>query len=75
MQMIDSIADELDIYIYELCVVVFYQGYCFYIHRQQQQLERVKKWLQLRNRDTDHRTQVEERRRKREEEAKVFYSF
>ena len=39
--------------------------------RQQQQLERMKKWLQLRNRDTDHRTQVEERRRKREEEAKV----
>ena len=39
--------------------------------RQQQQLERVKKWLQLRNRDTDHRTQVEERRRKREDEAKV----
>lgn len=39
--------------------------------RQQQQLERMKKWLQLRNRDTDHRTQVEERRKKREEEAKV----
>ena len=32
----------------------------------------MKKWLQLRNRDTDHRTQVEERRRKREEETKVF---
>jgi hypothetical protein len=31
----------------------------------------VKKWLQLRNRDTDHRSQVEERRRKREEEAKA----
>ena len=40
--------------------------------RQQQQVERVKKWLQLRNRDSDHRTQVEERRRKREEEAKVW---
>ena len=39
--------------------------------RQQQQVERVKKWLQLRNRDSDHRTQVEERRKKREEEAKV----
>lgn len=39
--------------------------------RQQQQLERMKKWLQLRNRDHDHRNQVEERRRKREEEAKV----
>jgi hypothetical protein len=46
-----------------------------YIYRQQQQLERVKKWLQLRNRDTDHRTQVEERRRKREEEAKVHLYF
>jgi hypothetical protein len=42
-----------------------------YLYRQQQQLERVKKWLQLRNRDTDHRTKVEERRKKREEEAKV----
>ncbi len=39
--------------------------------RQQQQVERVKKWLQLRNRDGDHRLQVEERRKKREEEAKV----
>jgi hypothetical protein len=35
----------------------------------------VKKWLQLRNRDTDHRSQVEERRRKREEEAKVEENF
>jgi len=43
--------------------------------RQQQQLERVKKWLQLRNRDIDHRTQVEERRKKREEEAKVEFLF
>lgn len=42
--------------------------------RQQQQVERVKKWLQLRNRDSDHRLQVEERRRKREEEAKVWKS-
>jgi hypothetical protein len=42
--------------------------------RQQQQLERVKKWLQLRNRDTDHRSQVEERRKKRDEEAKVLDS-
>jgi hypothetical protein len=33
----------------------------------------VKKWLQLRNRDTDHRAQVEERRRKRDEEAKVYF--
>lgn len=32
----------------------------------------MKKWLQLRNRDSDHRIQVEERRRKREEEAKVW---
>ncbi|CAF4266950.1 unnamed protein product, partial [Rotaria magnacalcarata] len=38
---------------------------------QQQQVERVKKWLQLRNRDGDHRLQVEERRRKREEEARA----
>jgi hypothetical protein len=44
-----------------------------YIYRQQQQLDRVKKWLQLRNRDTDHRAQVEERRRKRDEEAKVYF--
>ena len=43
------------------------------ICRQQQQLERVKKWLQLRNRDIDHRAQVEERRRKREEEIKVIF--
>jgi len=35
----------------------------------------VKKWLQLRNRDTDHRSQVEERRKKREEEAKVYKKF
>ena len=48
------------------------QGRCFRIYRQQQQLERVQKWLELRNRDTDHRSQVEERRRKREEEAKVI---
>jgi hypothetical protein len=57
----------------KMCFV--YQGHCFFffcIHRQQQQLERVKKWLQLRNRDTDHRIKVEERRRKREEETKVF---
>ncbi len=46
-----------------------------YLYRQQQQLEKVKKWLQLRNRDTDHRTKVEERRRKREEEAKVCFFF
>ncbi|CAF1477109.1 unnamed protein product, partial [Didymodactylos carnosus] len=39
--------------------------------KQQQQLERVKKWLQLRNRDVDRRSAVEERRKKREEEAKV----
>ena len=46
----------------------------FFLLRQQQQLERVKKWLQLRNRDNDHRSQVEERRRRREDEAKVnFY--
>jgi hypothetical protein len=45
----------------------------FVDYRQQQQIERVKKWLQLRNRDTDHRSQVEERRRKREEETKVFF--
>ena len=32
----------------------------------------MRKWLQLKNRDTDHRSQVEERRRKREEEAKVI---
>ncbi|CAM2707856.1 unnamed protein product [Rotaria socialis] len=38
---------------------------------QQHQLVKVKKWLQLRNRDTDHRSQVEERRRKREEQSKV----
>jgi hypothetical protein len=44
-----------------------------YIYRQQQQLDRVKKWLQLRNRDTDHRAQVEERRKKRDEEAKVYF--
>jgi len=43
----------------------------FIFFRQQQQLERVKKWLQLRNRDNDHRSQVEERRKKRDEEAKV----
>lgn len=42
-----------------------------FLFRQQQQVERVKKWLQLRNRDCDHRVQVEERRKKREEEAKV----
>ena len=44
----------------------------YFFFRQQQQLERVKKWLQLRNRDIDHRTQVEERRKKREEEAKAY---
>ncbi|CAF1645240.1 unnamed protein product [Rotaria magnacalcarata] len=38
---------------------------------QQHQLVKVKTWLQLRNRDTDHRSQVEERRRKREEQTKV----
>ncbi|CAF0817702.1 unnamed protein product, partial [Didymodactylos carnosus] len=38
---------------------------------QQQQLERVKRWLQLRNRDVDRRSAVEERRKKREEEAKL----
>ncbi|CAF2399776.1 unnamed protein product [Rotaria sp. Silwood2] len=38
---------------------------------QQQHLEKVKKWLELRNRDTGHRSQVEERRKKREEETKV----
>ncbi len=47
----------------------------FIFLRQQQQLERVKKWLQLRNRDNDHRSQVEERRRKRDEEAKVKKIF
>lgn len=41
------------------------------ISRQQQQLERVKKWLQLRNRDSDHRAQVEQRRRQIEEENRV----
>jgi hypothetical protein len=46
-----------------------------YIYRQQQQLEKVKKWFQLRNRDTGHRSQVEERRKKREEEAKVFLLY
>ena len=49
----------------------FIYTYRTFSFRQQQQLERMKKWLQLRNRDTDHRTQVEERRKKREEEAKV----
>ncbi|CAF0833826.1 unnamed protein product [Rotaria sordida] len=38
---------------------------------QQQHLEKVKKWLELRNRDIDHRSQVEERRKKREEQTKV----
>jgi len=54
-------------------IICFYQGHYLYIYRQQQQLDRVKKWLQLRNRDTDHRAQVEERRRKRDEEAKVYF--
>jgi hypothetical protein len=56
-------------------ICCFYQGHYLYIYRQQQQLERVKKWLQLRNRDTDHRIKVEERRKKREEEAKVCSFF
>lgn len=50
-----------------------YIFYISFIHRQQQQLTRVKRWLQLRNRDNQHRSKVEERRRKREEETKVRY--
>jgi hypothetical protein len=41
------------------------------IYRQQQHIERVKNWLERRNRDIDHRLQVEERRRKRDQEIKV----
>lgn len=46
-----------------------------FISSQEQQIERVKKWLQLRNRDSDHRVQVEERRRKLEDETKVAIDF
>ena len=53
--------------------VLLYEGHYLYICRQQQQLDRVRKWLQLRNRDTDHRVQVEERRKRLDQHTKAYF--